>query len=155
VGQAPLADALRRILAPGGLCVFRLFVPPTIPESADDVLGDLLAGRIANLNVLKVRLAMALQQSPVRGMQLCDVCNAVDEAVPDLGALAARLGWPTAQLVGLTGYRGAPDPYRFVSISQACRLFCVSPGGFAVEAVRTPTYELGERFPILVLRRNA
>ncbi len=69
-GQSQLARTLARLIAPGGLFVVRLFVPPPQPEGAPEVLGALLAGRIPDLNCLKLRLGMALQRSPATGVAL-------------------------------------------------------------------------------------
>src|SRR5205823_2871589 len=64
---------LRRVVTVNGLCILRLFVPPQHRETAAGVLRELLAGAIPNLNVLKLRLGMALQESSEAGVQLGDV----------------------------------------------------------------------------------
>jgi hypothetical protein len=65
--QRRLPRLLRAVLSDQGLCILRLYVPPPQRESPDAVLRDLLEGRIANLNVLKLRLSMALMESAEAG----------------------------------------------------------------------------------------
>ena len=85
--------SLHRVVAPGGLCVFRLYVPPGVRESPEAVLRDLLEAKIPNLNVLKLRLGMALQRSSEGGVELGHVWNVLREAAPDFPVLAERIGW--------------------------------------------------------------
>ncbi|MCW5605639.1 MAG: hypothetical protein KIT18_13945 [Burkholderiales bacterium] len=151
--QSALADNLREVVAPGGLCIFRLFVPPREPESADAVLGDLLAGRIANLNLLKLRLGMALQSGPAAGVALQDVWNALSAAAPDFERLSSEIGWPVDHLRAIDTYRDSRDRYHFVTLDEVRALFCAC-GSFEVASVDTPAYELGERCPTVVLRRR-
>lgn len=149
-----LVRSVRRVLAPGGVCVLRLFVPPAQREAPGTVLQDLAAGRMSSLNVLKLRLAMSMQPSPGEGVQLSGVWDAVHRAEPDSERLAARLGWTLEHLLAINTYRDCPRRYHFVSVDEVRALFCASPGGFAMESVHVPTYELGERCPIVVFRRS-
>jgi len=153
-GQAGFVRSLRRVLAPGALLLLRLFVPPPEAEAVDEVLRDLGAGRIGNVNELKIRLDMALQPDPVTGVRIGDVWEAFERAEPDLDALAARTGWSRESLGSIEAYRGSEATYHFVTERQVRRLFEVDPGGFTVEAVREPAYELGQRFPLVALRRG-
>ena len=158
-GQSAVVESLARVLAPGGLLALRLFVPPDPPvgvdrETAAAVIDDLHAGRIASLNVLKLRLGMALQRDAHAGVVLGSVYDRLLEAAPDLPALAAAIGWPLDQTLAIDSYRGSTARYSFASLDQVRDLFCMAPGGFDLVSVRTPTYDLGERCPILVLRRT-
>jgi len=153
-GQEAVVRTLRRVVAPGGLCMLRLFVPPARRETPDAVLRDLLAGRIANLNLLKLRLAMALQKDFAQGVPLKRVWEAFHRAAPDFGGLAARLGWSLDHLSVINVYRDSDTRYYYLRVADVCGLFCGHPGGFTLERVEVPTYELGERCPIVVLRRD-
>jgi len=153
-GQAQLVESLHRVLSQGGLCVLRLFVPPKEPESPDDVLRDLRAGRIASVNALKLRLGMALQRGPREGVRLGAVWDAFQRAEPDASDLSARIGWPVEQILSIDAYRGSTGAYHFVTVDQAADLFCRDPGGFRVESLRVPSYALGERCPVIALRRD-
>src|SRR5688572_27903656 len=83
---------LSRVVAPGGHVVIRVFVPPARAERPDEVLADLLAGRIANLNLLKLRLLIAMQPDAESGVELARVWDAVDRVAPDYQVFADRIG---------------------------------------------------------------
>jgi SAM-dependent methyltransferase len=146
-------DQLSRIIAPGGLCILRLFVPPEEREDIESVFRDLLESRIANLNLLKLRLGMAMQPSASQGIQPRQVWNAIHQVAPDLDHLAERIGWPIEHLLAINAYRDRATSYHFLSIQQVLELFCTTQAGFEHESTHIPDYELGERCPTLVLRR--
>jgi SAM-dependent methyltransferase len=152
-GQAALVRSLRRVLAPGGLCLLRLFVPPREPEPPSRVLADLRAGRIPDSNLLKLRLGMSLQREAGEGVRLADVWDAFAEGEADPEALATRAGWAPDEVRAIEAYRGSESRYHFVTVAEAKQLFCRAPGGFEAIALREPSYPLGERCPLLVLRR--
>jgi hypothetical protein len=110
---------------------------------------------VSSLNVLKLRLGMAMQEDIEAGTQLRRVWEKIHQFEPDFPRLAARVGWPLDQLLAINTYRDCPAKYCFLSVADVCRLLCEGPGGFAVESVRVPSYELGDRCPTLVLRRVA
>lgn len=144
---------LHRVIASGGLCILRLFIPPKEREEADKVLQDLLKARIPNLNLLKLRLWMALHEDITQGVELERVWNAIHQVAPDFNRLAMQIGWPVEHLLAINAYRNCSSRYYFLDLDDVCHLFCESPGGFALEAVHVPTYELGEQCPTVVLRR--
>jgi hypothetical protein len=132
--------------------VFRLYVPPPQPESTEAVLADFLAGKIANLNLLKLRLWTSFPDSATNGVELNQVWEAVHEVAPDLIALADRIGWASEQLLAINAYRECADRYYFPSVARVCDCFCGKAGGFRLESVNVPDYELGERCPTMVMR---
>ena len=152
-GHRAWVRELRRVLSPGGLCLLRLFVPPRRRETPAAVLQDLLDGRIANLNLLKLRLAMALCEDAARAVELRLVWDTLHAVAPDLRRLAVRIGWPADHLSAINTYRDCRDRYSFLTVAEVRRLFCGRPGGFAFEGMDVPTYELGDRCPTVVLRR--
>jgi hypothetical protein len=119
------------------------------------VLSDLLAGGIANVNLLKLRLGMALQESSELGVQLGHVWDTLHRAAPDLTRLAERIGWPLESMSAIEVYRDSSSRYHFTSLAETCRLFCDDPGGFLCETIDVPGYELGERCPTVAFRRKA
>jgi SAM-dependent methyltransferase len=153
-GHAQLIRGLQRVMAPGGLCAFRLYVLPDALETPQEVLADLCAGRIANLNLLKLRLGMALQAKCEQGVQLGHVWDVLLKAAPDLDELASRIGWPLAHMQAIHTYRACPSRYYFLTLPEVCSLFTENPGGFILESVHVPTYALGERCPLVVFRRT-
>jgi SAM-dependent methyltransferase len=151
--QRQFIRAIHPIIAPGGLCIFRLFTPPPQREAPEAVLEDLLAARIANLNILKLRLGMALQADKAEGVELRHVWNTLHRAAPDFARLAAQIGWPLEHLLAINTYRDCPARSYFLGLEEVCEMFCENPGGFRCEAVHTPSYALGERCPTAVFRR--
>jgi len=135
------------------LCIFRLFVPPRERETAEDVLKDLLEARIDNLNLLKLRLGMAMQDDITQGVELGGIWDAFQRAAPDFDRLASQIGWPLEHLQVINTYRKSATRYYFRSVSDVRHIFCRDPGGFEFEKVYSPTYELGERCPTVVFRR--
>ncbi|MDX2480819.1 MAG: class I SAM-dependent methyltransferase [Desulfuromusa sp.] len=152
-GHIALVETLARVIASGGLCVLRLFTPSRDPEDSHLVLDELLEGKIANLNLLKLRLGMALQHSATEGIAVSDVWNAIHRAVPDFERLAEGIGWPLEHLLAINSYRDSPNRYNFLSVEQVTELFCTDPGGFQLKRLRVPEYELGDRCPTIVLER--
>ena len=149
-----LVRTLHRVVASGGVCIFRLFVPPRKREAVDDVLGNLLEAKIANLNILKLRLGMALQKDSSEGIELKRIWDTIHRVAPDFDRLASRIGWPMEHLLAINTYRNSPVRYYFLTPDDVCRVFCENPGGFTLETVNVPSYELGERCPTVVLARN-
>ena len=151
--QAAFVREVQRVLRPGGFCLLRLFVPPAVPESLENVLAAMWGGQIASVNHLKLRLLMALQTSAAAGVRLGDAWQCVVDAAPHLAQLAQQAGWPLAELEVMQSYRGRDTRYHFLTLAEVQPLFCAGPGGFAVEAVQVPAYQLGECCPTLLLRR--
>ncbi|MEX1017329.1 MAG: class I SAM-dependent methyltransferase [Phycisphaeraceae bacterium] len=151
--QQRFVRALHRVVAPGGLCLLRLFVPPPQRESPAAVIDDLLRRRIASLSGLKFRLWMALQREVARGVALAAVWETVHRVEPDWAQLASHVGWSLEHLSAIDTYRDSATRYCLPTEAAVRQLFCESPGGFTLEARHTPTYELGGQCPTLVLRR--
>ncbi len=153
--HAVLCAELHPLLRDGGRWLLRCFAAPEDRESVDDVFADLDGGRIGNVHVLKWRLAMALQDSPVEGVRGARVWAALHAAWPDLDLLADRFGWPHEQVRSLDAYRGLEARYTYPTLAEHRAL--LAGGGFEVMEIATSGYELGERCPLLVLipRREA
>jgi SAM-dependent methyltransferase len=144
-GQRSLIHKLQQVVAPGGLCIFRFYMPPERRETIDSVLENLLSGKIANLNLLKIRLWMALWREPSVGVELRQVWDAVHRVAPDLTQLALHIGWRSEHLFAIDAYRDCSTRYYFFSLSDTRRLFCQDPGGFEIETTESPDYELGKQ----------
>lgn len=144
---------LARIVAPGGLFITRLYAPPKVKETPKQVLDDLLAGRIRDLNCLKLRMGMAMQDAPEDGVAPHDVRERLFEVAGDWSALAERLGWPLEHLAAIDAYRHATARYYFVSESLVTEMLCGEEPLFECVSAETPDYELGERCPTVVYRR--
>lgn len=143
---------LARVLVPGGLCFLRLFTPPETRETPGAIFNDLFAGRIPNMNVLKLRLHAALQEDPRFGVRLGDTWNALHAVAPDLPALAARVGWTQAHTLAINAYRNSDVRYYLFGAKAVQDMF--APAGFECASVQRAGYPLGERCPTLILRRT-
>jgi hypothetical protein len=146
-----LVRILRRVLSDQGLCIFRLYVLPAQRESPETVLQDFVQGRVSNVNILKLRLGMALQDSRTEGVQRQTIWDAFHAAVPDPERLAPQIGWSVEQMHIIDTYRDTPDRFFFLTVVDLRDVFCASPGGFQLESVHAPSYELGDRCPTVVL----
>jgi len=151
-GQRALARELARVLAPGGLAILRLFIPPAEAEATSAVLESLRAGRIASASELKLRLALSFQPAPGRGVALAAVWQALQQAAPDVGALSRQSGIPLEQLAAIDSYRDSSDEYFFVSLDQVEQVMC-GDDAFRRHEVIVPRVPLGERCPIVVFQR--
>ena len=150
--QQRLVLVLRRILSDRGFCIFRLFVPPSPRELPDKVIEDLLAGRILDLNALKLRLTLSLQHSPDKGVALAQVHRAILDAAPDLEKLAEKIGWPVDHMLAINAYKGLNYRYYFPAVDQVIDLFCRAPGGFQYHGLQVPAYELGRYCPTIAMQ---
>lgn len=153
-GHDALTRELGRVLAPGGLFVVRSFTTPAAREPFEAVMEDLRAGRVESMNVLKLRLAMSLQESTGDGVPVARVWKAFIDAEPEPAALAARLGWPADIMLSLEAYRDSPSRYHFTSLAELCEPLTGEPGGFRCAGVSTPRYVLGERCPTVTFERT-
>lgn len=153
-GWRSMVAELGRVVAAGGRCVVRFFVPPEQAEPVDAVLADLADGRVPDLNVLKLRLWLALHVDAGSPVALHDVWAAVAAAVPDLDGLAARLGWPAEHVATFTSYRDSPGCYWFATEDEVRHVFCADPGGFSKVEVVRPDHPFGSLCPTVVVRRD-
>lgn len=152
-GIETVARQLTRVIVPGGIFVVRLYTPSDTRESTDHVIDDLEAGRIPNSSVLKVRLWMAVQENAESGMAVRAVWNTLHERVPDLYALARRIGWPEKEVATIEPYEVSNDHYYHPRIEDVVQTFHEHPGGFELQSITTPSYPAGEHCPTLVFRR--
>jgi hypothetical protein len=98
---------------------------------------------------------MAIQQSSEQGVRLHDVWHTLHTRHPDPLVLAHHLGWNLAHLQPIDTYRDCQSRYHFVTVDQVRDMFCASGAGFDVVSVQTPSYQLGERCPLVVYRRGS
>ncbi|TVQ27741.1 MAG: class I SAM-dependent methyltransferase [Spirochaetaceae bacterium] len=153
-GHIRLAQELGRVVGRGGICIFRLFSPVPGDDDSDRVLGDLLSGKLESVNHMKVRLWTATQKTLTEGVRLGDVWTMIQQAVPDLDALAARLGWSTDHLNVLQVYKDSSTRYWCPTPADIHRMFCEERSLFEMQLVHTPTYAVGAHCPTIVLRRR-
>ena len=155
-GQSRLCAELARLIAPSGRFVVRLFVPPTTRETPEEVLDALMAGAIPDLNTLKLRLWMALQETATDGVFQRQIWQWLRALAPSWRDLADRLGWSAEQLSAIDAFRDSEARYCCVTSDQAESLICkATDGAFALERLSVPGYAAGAQCPTLVFRRTS
>lgn len=152
-GQAQLRRALAQRIATGGTFAVRLFLPPAERESPDQVVDELMAGRIPDLNCLKLRLGIALQKTASGGVELDTVWRTLRALATSWEELAARLGWPLSHLLAIDAYRGSAARYYFANREEIVDLF-QKTGWFECVRVSVPRYLMGTQCPTVVFRRT-
>jgi SAM-dependent methyltransferase len=149
-GYDALAAKLGELLRPGGVLCLRLFCRPKKKEEVAAVFEALEAGRIGNFHVFKWRLAMALQDDATHAVRLADIWDVFRARVPSMAELAARTGFPEAEVATIEGYRDVQDRYSYSSVEEVTSVLVPA---FELLDTFYPSYELGERCPHLTLRR--
>ena len=143
--------SVHRVLAPGGRLILRFFCRPEISETTAGVFDDLWAGRIGNFHVFKWRFLMSLHGTLTEGAALGRAWTIWNREVPDPGRLAERLGWPIEVVGTINAYRDIAGCYTFPTLPEAQAVLAPD---FEIIGVHHPSYELGDRCPILVARRK-
>ena len=153
--QKKLVRSLHRILATGGLCIFRLFAMPAEKETPEAVLCDLRNLKIKNTNTLRIRLLMALQDNPEEGVALGNVYRTLMEGIDDLKQFQAMIGWTEEDTRPFHNFRGLQYRYHMLRLEQVMDMFSADPGGFRVHRICIPSYALGDSFPTIGFMRLA
>jgi len=146
--HAAVIAELRRVLRPGGRAVVRAFTLPEAREDLADVGAALWNGRIGSMNVLKWRLAMAVQSPSQRAVAVRDVLDAFGAMCPDPSRLVSQFGWPADVVATVETYRTSTASYSFCTLAELRVLLAAH---FTELSCHVPGYELGDRCPTLVL----
>jgi SAM-dependent methyltransferase len=153
-GAASFYEALTRVLAPGGRFVCRVFAMPDIPETVAAVRAAAFQGQIRRYMTFKFRLAMAVcaaRGSPNIAVRV--IHDAFETEFADRDGLAAAGGWDRAEIDTIDVYKSSSQVYSFPT-RQEC--LSVVPALFSnARFVAVGTYELAERYPLLVMERTA
>jgi SAM-dependent methyltransferase len=150
-GAAAVAAEVARVLKPRGEFCIRCFRRPDAMSTASELFAELLDGRIANLELFRWMVAIALQGEGRRGVALGDVWEAWHARVADPREAQRRLGWSDTGIANFESWRGARSRYYFPSLSEIAEL---AGPGLEIALCEFPKYEWGEQFPRLVLRRR-
>jgi len=150
-----LADAavfnaeLHRVLKPGGTVLMRCFCRPAAGLDIDALFEQLFAGRIANLDLFRWLLAMALQGSSATSVSVRDIWAQWARRVPDMRTHQSRMGWTDDAIANMERMASATMTYNFASLDE---LLQTAAPGFEVIDHDTPGYAWGELFPRIVLQ---
>jgi SAM-dependent methyltransferase len=142
-----LAEA-KRVLAPSGRAVFRLFCSPELPESLSAIEADVAAGRGGNIHALKWRIAMALAAArPDAVVFARSILAEFNRMFPGRDRLAAATGWSREEIATLDAYVDADHSLGFWTLS---RTIGIAASYFASASVTGGEgYPLAERCPIV------
>ena len=140
--------AVRRILRGGGIFLMRFFIRPDVAEPVDRVFDDLLNARIGDFHAFKWRLAMALQMSSASGVRQQEIWQAWSHAAIDPSRLP-QPGWSGRAVSTIDLYEGKEARLYFPTVREFTALMAEA---YTDIEVRYPTYELGERCPIIAAR---
>jgi len=141
---------IHRVLRPGGQLALRCFVHPDENEPIDQVFTDLDDGRIGSMHALKWRIAMVLQKSLTDGVVVSDIRDCFMSHLRDREAAAQRLGWPIEAINTIDAYAGSMVSYTFPTLGE---ITAAVAGRFEVTGVAHPSYELGDRCPVIGFKR--
>lgn len=144
------ARRMARWLKPDGLLTLRVFTWPETGDSLGAITEDLKAQRIPRFDILKWRLAMALQQNVGEGVALSDVFDAWQRVERENSPVIASCGWPPATIATIQLYAGRMTRYTFPTVSELDS--ALSPDLKQV-SVTIPAYSFGHCCPTVVYRR--
>jgi hypothetical protein len=147
-GYHEVSAEVCRVLRSEGHFAMRFFVRPDPAESSAHVFADLASGLIGNFHILKLRLAMALDDQVDVGVRLGDIWEAWNAERLDAETLSQRLNWPRAAISTIDAYRGLETRYTFPTLKE---LRARLSDHFVELACHIPAYELGERCPTLLM----
>ena len=147
-GYEALIRETRRVLTVGGRWLLRVFARPELPETVANVEEALFAGRVGSFDSVKWRLATALQESLRQGVGLSDVLETWRTVSSRVGKLPSSSGWDRKSVATIEAYEGSSMRYTFPSLSEIREMVKRS---YREIACSTPSYELGDRFPTIML----
>ncbi len=149
-GLAMGAHDLARIVAPGGLAIFRLYVPPAAPITAEGVVRAARAGEIEASIELSILFWGALRDPATTAYKAGQSLDALEALGEDARALFAECGWNPDEVDNLEKLRDGDIWLYFPTVAQVAAAFAPA---FALERVLVPSYRLGDRFPTAIFRR--
>lgn len=151
VGLAATAAELSRIVVPGGLAIFRLYVPPEKQETPAQIIEAALAGQVADNTELSILLWGAMVDRRTMRYKAGESLTAMEAHGIDPRELYRRCGWNPDHVNGIEEMRKGDIWLNLPTVEQVAAAFAP---GFELESVRIPSYRLGERFPTAIFRRR-
>lgn len=148
-----LLKSVSRVLQPGGLFIFRIFIKPDPPEDPHTVYEDALNGNISDFSTFQYRLVTALQPDTESGTNFNDVYLSWKTDGPDPEKLADNTGWSMENIQKFETYRGSDFVFTFPSLKQLRDL--ITAEGFKELECIWPSYEFGNRCPTIICTPDA
>jgi SAM-dependent methyltransferase len=138
---------IRRVLRRGGRFVVRQPMLPEQPETLDEILNDLHAGRIGTPGALRGRMWAILQRPGWLGMKSQELRDLWWQLFPEPEAIAPRFGWTTESFAM---QRKVSEDRRTICVTPEQLHEIIDPYFRLIEKV-VGSYQLAERFPTFVL----
>jgi SAM-dependent methyltransferase len=151
-GLRALAEEIRRVLREGGLFVVRAHARPETQEHPEAVFEEARRAVIPTFHQFKFRLLMALQRSAPEGISVDQVYRYWTALRASGWRPASRPGWEQADIDTIELYRDKRNIHTYPTLAE---FRAVLHEYFTEVSVRVPSYDLGERCPILVLSPRA
>lgn len=141
------AEALHRVMAPGGRLVARCYLQAESPEPVESIFETLFTDPLPSFHHFKLQLLMAIQREVSAGARVSDAWRAWSEFRIDVDRLVEITGWDrkTVQMIEL--YRGSETVHTFPTRREL--ISRLSPYFQEVESF-IPRGAMGERTPTLV-----
>lgn len=150
-GLRGLAREAARVLRRDGCLLLRCYTQPEMREDPARVMASLRTGGNASFHHFKLRLLMAMQESPVEGVAVKDVYRYWEQSGAEAAAVARITGWDEAEVRTIEAYRDSSTVHFFPTREE---FRCVLSEDFTELSCTTSAYPLAERCPLLVLRRR-
>jgi SAM-dependent methyltransferase len=144
-----MARSIFRWLKPDGLMIARLFASPEKKETLQNILADLKANRISKFDILKWRLAMAIQKNIHQGVAVGDIYRAWMNIGKEIPFFPANTGWRPETMNTIKLYEGRTNAYTFPTVAE---LNAVFSSAFEPVSTTFPQYDFGHCCPILARR---
>jgi len=144
---------VRRVLAPGGRAVFRVFCAPDEAVTCREVFARAERREIPSFHSFKFQVAGAIAREAANpNVEVAHVRDTILNAYGSCGSLAERGGWPAKEVETLDYYRGSKA---FIAYPRQGDFIAIAGAQFA-RAVIAPSgsYEGASLFPMLVLDRH-
>jgi SAM-dependent methyltransferase len=142
-----IAKSIFRWLKPDGLMIARVFASPEEKETLQNILADLKANRISGFDILKWRLAMAIQKNIRQGVVVGDIYRAWTNIGKEIPFFPAHTGWRPETINTIKLYDGRTNAYTFPTVVE---LNAVFSSAFDPVSTIFPQYDFGHCCPILV-----
>ena len=145
-----LLAMLAGLTAQRALLITRTFTRPNERESLASLEEAARAGEAGGFHAFKFRLAMALQPAPEAGVSLDEIWRLWHRLDGEIENLSERNGWHPDVVGTIAHFRGKPVRLSFPTRDEL--LATLGAAGLSLLDSHTPTYEMGERCPILSWR---
>jgi hypothetical protein len=141
-----------RLLKPGGVAAFRLFLSPDEVETRAELCKKTLDGDCPSFHAFKWRLAMAvLAETGDPNIAVTAIRDAFNAMFADREMLAERTGWGADDIETIDVYANSPDVYSFPNFAQLRETIPETFG--KVRLIACGSYPLAERCPFLAMER--